>query len=148
LVVETISARLKISLPFFVIIIKKYGKVLANFKLKSDFSLADNQPQAIEKLTNSIMEYLYPLLLFLKSSKIWYNTLKREVAMQQIILNVEDSKAEIVLNIINNLKSDLVKNCTLHEIKENDTEFMKLSNPTLLKVWDNKEDSIYDKFLK
>jgi len=68
--------------------------------------------------------------------------------MQQIILNVEDSKAEIVLNIINNLKSDLVKNYTLHNIKENDTEFMKLSNQTLSKIWDNKEDSIYDKFLK
>jgi hypothetical protein len=42
--------------------------------------------------------------------------------MQQIILNVEDGKASTVLDIINNLKSDLIKSCTLTSIEMDDDQ--------------------------
>ncbi len=32
--------------------------------------------------------------------------------------------------------------------KQESLDFMRLSNTTLEKIWDNKEDSVYDKFLK
>jgi len=60
--------------------------------------------------------------------------------MQTLKLEIEDSNLDIVLNIIQNLKDNLVS-----KIEQKD--FIKISDTSLQNVWDNKEDDIYDKFL-
>ena len=68
--------------------------------------------------------------------------------MQTIKLEIEDSKVDIVLNIIQNLKDNIItKYEIVSEIKEHQ-DFINISEKSLEKVWDNQEDSIYDKFLK
>ena len=68
--------------------------------------------------------------------------------MQTIKLEIEDSKVDIVLNIIQNLKDNIItKYEIVSEIKENQ-DFINISEKSLEKIWDNQEDSIYDKFLK
>ncbi len=68
--------------------------------------------------------------------------------MQTIRLEVEDSKLDIVLNIIQNLKENVItKYEIVNEIKEN-RDFINLSQTSLEKLWDNEEDSVYDKFLQ
>ena len=68
--------------------------------------------------------------------------------MQTIRLEVEDSKLDIVLNIIQNLKENVIaKYEIVSEIKEN-RDFINLSQTSLEKLWDNEEDSVYDKFLQ
>ena len=68
--------------------------------------------------------------------------------MQTIKLEVEDSKLDIVLNIIQNLKENIVsKYEVVSDIKEN-KDFINISQKSLEKAWDNKEDDIYDKFLQ
>lgn len=68
--------------------------------------------------------------------------------MQTIKLEVEDSKVDIVLNIIQNLKDNIItKYEIVSEIKEHQ-DFINISEKSLEKIWDNQEDSIYDKFLK
>ncbi len=68
--------------------------------------------------------------------------------MQTLKLEIEDSKIDIVLTIIKNLKNDIVKSYEVigqpNEIKE----FGKLSEKSLNNIWDNAEDSEYDRFLK
>jgi len=67
--------------------------------------------------------------------------------MQTLKLEIEDSNLDIVLNIIQNLKDNLVSK---YEIINNNIEqkdFIKISDTSLQNVWDNKEDDIYDKFL-
>lgn len=68
--------------------------------------------------------------------------------MQTLKLEIEDSKIDIVLTIIKNLKNDIVKSYEVigqpNEIKE----FGKLSEKSLNTIWDNAEDSEYDRFLK
>ncbi len=58
--------------------------------------------------------------------------------MQTIRLEVEDSKLETVLNIIQNLKESLI---TKYEISNDGQEFSE-------DIVNNSEDSIYDKFLQ
>ena len=68
--------------------------------------------------------------------------------MQTIKLEIEDSKVDIVLNIIQNLKDNIItKYEIVSEIKENQ-DFINISEKSLEKIWDNQEDSIYDKFLE
>ena len=68
--------------------------------------------------------------------------------MQTIKLEIEDSKVDIVLNIIQNLKDNIItKYQIVSEIKKNQ-DFINISEKSLEKIWDNQEDSIYDKFLK
>ena len=67
--------------------------------------------------------------------------------MQTIKLEIEDSKVDIVLNIIQNLKDNII---TKYEIVNNHKEskdFMRLSQNSFDTIWDNDEDEIYDKFL-
>lgn len=67
--------------------------------------------------------------------------------MQTIRLEIEDSKVDIVLNIIQNLKDNII---TKYEIVNNQKEskdFMNISEKSLETIWDNQEDSVYDKFL-
>ena len=68
--------------------------------------------------------------------------------MQTLKLEIEDSKLDIVLNIINNLKDDIVKNYEIVSSDKEDRDFVNISQHTLEKIWDNQEDSIYDKYLK
>ena len=63
--------------------------------------------------------------------------------MQTLKLEIEDSKLDIVLNIIK--KYEIVS--TNREDRE-DKDFINISQHTLEKIWDNQEDSIYDKYLK
>ena len=58
--------------------------------------------------------------------------------MQTIKLEVEDSKLETVLNIIQNLKESLI---TKYEISNDGQEFNE-------DIVNNSEDGIYDKFLQ
>ena len=68
--------------------------------------------------------------------------------MQTLIIDVKDNKLDIVLNIIKNLKDDVIESYHIDSKKQEGIDFMKLSNVALEKVWDNKEDGDYDKYLK
>ena len=68
--------------------------------------------------------------------------------MQTITIDVKDNKLDIILTIIKNLKDDVIESYHIDSKKQEGTDFMKLSNVSLEKVWDNKEDSVYDKYLK
>lgn len=68
--------------------------------------------------------------------------------MQTIKLEVEDSKVDVILSIIRDLKDSVVKHYeVLGDTKETE-EFINISQKSLEKIWDNQEDSEYDKFLK
>ena len=68
--------------------------------------------------------------------------------MRTVKLEIEDSKLEIVLNIIQNLKDDIVKKCEVINEDSDHKDFVEVSQKSLKKIWDNKEDSIYDKYLE
>lgn len=68
--------------------------------------------------------------------------------MQTIQLEVEDTNVETVLNIIQNLKENLITKYQLVNDQNEDEIFTELSQKSLEKVWDNQEDSVYDKFLQ
>jgi len=67
--------------------------------------------------------------------------------MSTIKLEIEDSKLDIVLNIIQNLKDDVVKKYEVVNEDKDQKNFIEISQKSLKKVWDNEEDSIYDKYL-
>ena len=72
--------------------------------------------------------------------------------MKTIQLEIEDDYFENTLELLKNLKTLVMENITIKynniiedkEIKD----FSKLSNSSLEDIWDNSEDSIYDKYLK
>jgi hypothetical protein len=68
--------------------------------------------------------------------------------MQTIRLEVEDSKLEIILTIIKNLKDNVVQKYEVIGQSDETKQFNALSHPVLNSVWDNVEDSEYDRFLK
>jgi len=68
--------------------------------------------------------------------------------MQTIKLEIEDSKLNIVLNIIQNLKEDVIAKYEIVSDEKDQKDFIKISQKSLEKIWDNKEDSIYDKYLE
>ena len=68
--------------------------------------------------------------------------------MRTIKLEIEDSKLDIVLNIIQNLKDDVVKKYEVINEDKDQKDFIDISQQSLKKIWDNKEDSIYDKYLE
>ena len=68
--------------------------------------------------------------------------------MKTVKLEIEEDKLDIVLNIIMNLREDLVKK---YEVVDSDKErqnFIEISQEPLRKIWDNEEDDVYDKFLE
>ena len=67
--------------------------------------------------------------------------------MQTIRLEIEDSKLDIVLNIINSLKEDVVTRYEVITDKKESKDFINISQQSLENIWDNEEDNIYDKFL-
>jgi len=68
--------------------------------------------------------------------------------MHTLKLEIEDSKLDIVLNIINNLKDNIVTKYEVVNENREEQDFISISKTSLSKVWDNKEDSVYDKYLK
>lgn len=68
--------------------------------------------------------------------------------MQTIQLEVEDSKVDIVLTIIKNLKDNVVKKYEITGQVDEIKQFNTLSQSKLSSIWDNPEDSEYDRFLK
>lgn len=67
--------------------------------------------------------------------------------MRTLKLEVEDSKFEIVLNIIQNLKDDVITRYEVINENKEHLDFMSISKESFEKVWDNQEDEIYDKYL-
>ncbi len=67
-----------------------------------------------------------------------FTNIVQRITMQTIRLEVEDSKLETVLNIIQNLKESLI---TKYEISNDGQEFNE-------DIVNNSEDGIYDKFLQ
>lgn len=68
--------------------------------------------------------------------------------MQTVKLDVEDSKLDVVLTIIQNLKDNVVANYEVISDKKESRDFVNLSQQSFEKIWENKEDSKYDRFLK
>jgi len=68
--------------------------------------------------------------------------------VQTIKIDIEDSKVDIVLNIINNLKSDVISKYEIVKQNSEQKDFTKISDKSFSKIWDNDEDSVYDKFLQ
>lgn len=67
--------------------------------------------------------------------------------MQTIRLEIEDSKVDVVLNIIQNLKDNIITKYEIINNQKESKDFMNISEKSLETIWDNQEDSIYDKFL-
>ena len=65
-----------------------------------------------------------------------------------IQLEINDSKVDVIKNILDNLKDDIIKKYQILDNKKENKEFISLSNNSLDKIWDNQEDEIYDKFLQ
>jgi len=74
----------------------------------------------------------------------WYNSLN----MKAIKLEVEDSNLDVVLNIVNNLKDNIINKCEIITHSDEQKDFIQFSEKSLEKTWDNQEDSVYDKFLE
>ena len=68
--------------------------------------------------------------------------------MHTLKLEIEDSKLDIILNIINNLKDDVIASYEIINENREQKDFINISQKSLSKVWDNEEDSVYDKYLK
>ena len=68
--------------------------------------------------------------------------------MRAIRLEIEDSKLDIVLNIIQNLKEDVVKKYEVINSDKGQQDFIEISHEPLKRIWDNQEDSVYDKYLE
>lgn len=67
--------------------------------------------------------------------------------MQTIKLEVEDSKLSVILNIIQNLKENIICKYEIVGEEEENKDFINFSQKSLERIWDNEEDSVYDKFL-
>ncbi|MEA2072310.1 MAG: hypothetical protein U9O86_01895 [Campylobacterota bacterium] len=67
--------------------------------------------------------------------------------MHTIRLEIEDSKVDVVLNIIKSLKEDVITRYEVIADKKESKDFINISQQSLEKTWDNEEDSVYDKFL-
>ena len=68
--------------------------------------------------------------------------------MQTIKIEIEDSKVDIVLNIIDNLKSYVISKYEIVKQNSEQKDFIKLSDKSFSKIWDNDEDAVYDRFLQ
>lgn len=68
--------------------------------------------------------------------------------MRTIKLEIEDSKLDIVLNIIQNLKDDVVKKYEVINEDKDQKDFIEISQKSFKKIWDNQEDSVYDRYLQ
>ena len=55
---------------------------------------------------------------------------------------------QVILNIINSLKDGIVQRYEIIGDEEEKKYFTNISQKSLEKIWDNQEDSAYDKYLK
>lgn len=53
----------------------------------------------------------------------------------------------VVLNIIKNLKDDVINRYEIINEQKESKDFINILQRSLEKIWDNQEDSVYDKFL-
>jgi len=67
--------------------------------------------------------------------------------MEAVKIYVEDGKSQDLIKYLKNLKKDLVKKIEIFKEKNELDSFNNLSLKSFEKIWDNKEDSIYDRFL-
>ena len=67
--------------------------------------------------------------------------------MKTIKLEVEDSNLDIVLNIVKNLKEDIISKYEVINDSIESKDYHRISEETLTHIWDNNEDSVYDKYL-
>ena len=68
--------------------------------------------------------------------------------MRTIKLEIEDSKFDIVLSIIQSLKDDVIRKYEIVNEDKDQKDFIRLSQESLKKIWDNREDSVYDRYLE
>jgi len=68
--------------------------------------------------------------------------------MTTLQLEIEDSKLDLVLSIINSLKDDIVKKYEVKSDTKEQSDFINISQNSLENIWDNEEDSVYDKYLE
>ncbi|NOR54716.1 MAG: hypothetical protein GQ531_00760 [Sulfurovum sp.] len=67
--------------------------------------------------------------------------------MKTIKLEVEDSKLDILLTIVKNLKEDVVSKYEVINDSIENKDYHRISEESFTKIWDNSEDSVYDKYL-
>jgi len=65
----------------------------------------------------------------------------------QLQLEIKDEKADIFLYFLEKFKDDIVNKVNIIDENIEEKTLLSLSNNSLDKIWDNKEDSIYDKYL-
>jgi len=68
--------------------------------------------------------------------------------MTTISLEIEDSKVNIVLNLIKNLRKDIIKKYHISNDTFEIKDFTNINKSALNNIWDNDEDEVYDKYLK
>ena len=67
--------------------------------------------------------------------------------MKTIKLEVEDSKLDTLLTIVKNLKEDVVFGYEVINDSIENKDYHRISEEALMQIWDNNEDSVYDKYL-
>ena len=69
--------------------------------------------------------------------------------MSTVILEINDNYLDKTLEVLNALKDVMIIDIKLQEEHNSEEkDFMALSDKSFEKVWDNEEDSVYDKFLE
>ena len=68
--------------------------------------------------------------------------------MTTISLEIEDSKVNIVLNLIKNLRKDIIKKYHISNDTFEIKDFTNINKSALKNIWDNDEDEVYNKYLK
>ena len=66
------------------------------------------------------------------------------------IINIvvkDDNKINEIINILKKYKSDIIEKIEVIDDKEEIDLYQKISNSEFSKIWDNKEDSVYDRYL-
>jgi len=64
-----------------------------------------------------------------------------------IQISINDSKSDLFLNILKEFKNDMIEKYQIIKDKQEDKNFISISNKKFVEIWDNKEDEVYDKFL-
>ena len=71
----------------------------------------------------------------------------REIAKFIQNKSIEEIKS-LFLNFLTKEVETIQQKTKYQKLKEERDEFQKLSNLSLEKIWDNKEDEVYDRFLR
>jgi len=70
--------------------------------------------------------------------------------MATVILEVKEDCLDKTLKLLDGLKDVVIDSVDVESVKldNSDKEFLQLSNHTLETIWNNKEDAIYDRYVK